>query len=85
MKQLADSIVIGSVTTKNRIAVPPMVCFHWSDDTGRVTEKNVEHYRAMAAGGAGLIIGEATCVTKRGRLHETQLGLDVYKRQAICW
>ena len=75
MKQLADSIVIGSVTTKNRIAVPPMVCFHWSDDSGRVTEKNVEHYRAMAAGGAGLIIGEATCVTKRGRLHETQLGL----------
>ena len=29
----------------------------------------------MAAGGAGLIIAEATAVTKRGRLHETQLGL----------
>ena len=75
MKKLEESVKIGPVTAKNRIAVPPMVCFHWSDDSGRVTEKNVEHYRALAAGGPGLIIGEATCVTKRGRLHETQLGL----------
>lgn len=52
-----------------------MVCFHWSDDSGRVVQKNIDHYTALAQGGPGLIIAEATCVTKDGRLHETQLGL----------
>ncbi len=73
--KLAESVTIGKLQTRNRIAVPPMVCFHWSDDNGMVTEKNVAHYSRMAAGGAGLIIGEATAVTKRGRLHQTELGL----------
>lgn len=75
MKQLEDKVKIGSIWTKNRIAVPPMVCFHWSDDSGRVTEKNRKHYHDMAEGGAGLIIGEATAVMKEGRLHGTELGL----------
>lgn len=75
MNILKERVKIKNVWTKNRIAVPPMVCFHWSDDNGCVTDKNLQHYRDMAAGGAGLIIGEATAVTKRGRLHETQLGL----------
>ena len=74
-KKITDKVKIRNVETKNRIAVPPMVCFHWSDDSGKVTERNVEHYEGMAKGGAGLIIGEATAVTKRARLHETELGL----------
>ena len=68
-KKITDKVKIRNVETKNRIAVPPMVCFHWSDDSGKVTERNVEHYEGMAKGGAGLIIGEATAVTKRARLH----------------
>ena len=75
MDKLKERVKIKNIWTKNRIAVPPMVCFHWSDDSGCVTDKNLQHYRYMAAGGAGLIIAEATAVTKRGRLHETQLGL----------
>lgn len=75
MKQLSDSFKIGSLTLKNRIAVPSMVCFDWTDDTGMVTDRNIAHYRALAQGGAGVIFSEAVCVTKRGRLHETQLGL----------
>lgn len=75
MKQLCDQVSIGSVTARNRICIPPMVCFHWADDTGRMTSKHIAHYEALAKGGAGLIIVEATCVTKRGRLHESQLGL----------
>lgn len=75
MDKLKERVKIKNIWTKNRIAVPPMVCFHWSDDSGCVTDKNLQHYRDMAAGGAGLIIAEATAVTKRGRLHETQLGL----------
>ncbi len=75
MKQLSDSFQIGNLTLKNRIAVPSMVCFDWTDDTGMVTDRNIAHYRALAQGGAGVIFSEAVCVTKRGRLHETQLGL----------
>jgi len=65
---------IKNVTIKNRIAIPPMVCFYW-DDNGYVTEKNIEHYRDLAEGGAGLIIVEATAITKRARLHERELGI----------
>jgi len=74
-KRLSDEFFIKNTRIRNRICVPPMVCFNWSDDSGYVTDKNVEHYRAIARGGAGLIIQEATCVTKEGRLHNTQLGI----------
>lgn len=66
---------IKNVTIKNRFAVPPMVCFYWTDDEGYVTEKNIAHYRELAEGGFGLIIVEATAVSKRGRLANTELGL----------
>lgn len=66
---------IKNLVIKNRIAIPPMVCFHWSDDSGYVTEKNIEHYRDLAAGGAGLIIVEATAITKRSRIADTELGI----------
>ena len=66
---------IKGLTIRNRIAVPPMVCFYWTDDNGYVTERNIEHYRAMAEGGAGLVIVEATAVTKRSRLADTELGI----------
>lgn len=59
----------------NRIAVPAMVVQHWSDDSGTVTDRQIEHYREMAAGGAGLIIQEATCVEPDGRLADTQLAI----------
>ncbi|TCL56294.1 2,4-dienoyl-CoA reductase-like NADH-dependent reductase (Old Yellow Enzyme family) [Kineothrix alysoides] len=75
MNHLFTPVRIKNITVKNRIAVPPMVVFTWADDTGRATQKHVEHYEAIAKGGAGLIIQEATCVNKNGRLADTQLGI----------
>lgn len=75
MKSLFEAVPVGPLTVKNRICVPPMVCFGFSDHTGSVTEKNIAHYRALAEGGAGLIIVEATCVNPEGRLSLNQLGL----------
>ena len=72
---LSDSPTIKNITIKNRFAVPPMVCFHRADADGYVSEFNVEHYRELARGGFGLIIVEATAITLRSRLHETELGL----------
>lgn len=75
MQTLSSPLKIGPITAKNRIFVPSMVCFGWAGDDGLVTERHLNHYRSLAAGGAGLIFSEAVCVTKRGRLHQTQLGL----------
>ena len=70
-----ESFKIKDLEIKNRFAVPPMVCFHWSDDNGYVTEKNLEHYEALSKGGFGLVIVEATAITKRSRLADTELGI----------
>lgn len=75
MKTLFESVQVGSLTVKNRICVPPMVCFGYGDQTGYVTDHNRAHYKALADGGAGLIIIEATCITPDGRLSKDQLGL----------
>ncbi len=75
MNKLFSSLKIRNTKLNNRIAVPPLVVFNWSDDTGYVTQKNIAHYEAIAKGGAGLIIQEATCINKDGRLADTQLGI----------
>ena len=75
MSNLFSSISVGGLTVKNRIVMPPMVCFGYSGEDGIPTEKNLSHYEARARGGVGLIIIEATCVSKIGRLANMQLGL----------
>lgn len=75
MKKIFDAITVGNVEIKNRVVVPPMVCFGYSDENALVTQANLDHYEALAQGGAGLIIVEATCVTPSGRLSLNQLGL----------
>lgn len=59
----------------NRICVPPLVIYTWGDESGCVTGKHLAHYRALAAGGAGLVIQEATAVSPAGRLTLDQLGI----------
>lgn len=73
--ELNESLRIRDLVIRNRLAVPPMVCFHWTGDDGYMTEKTFDHYEALARGGFGLIIVEATAVTRRSRLHQTEAGL----------
>ena len=75
MTALSSEIKIKGLTIKNRIVFPPVVCFHYAGNDGMVTDRNVEHYSLRAAGGAGLIIVEATAVMKEGRLAPFQLGI----------
>lgn len=75
MSNLFTSWNLKGLEIKNRICVPPMVCFGWTDDSGMVTEKNIDHYRQIAKGGAGLVIQEATCISRQGRLSGDQLGI----------
>ncbi len=75
MKQLFESLTLKNTTFANRICVPPMVCFNWSDESGIVSDRHVAHYAAIAQGGPGLIIQEATCIDPNGRLAASQLGI----------
>ena len=75
MSKLFDSYTIKSHTIKNRAVLPPMVCFGWTDNRGFVSDKHVKHYEKIAESGTGLIILEATCINKDGRLSNTQLGI----------
>ncbi|MGH4124774.1 MAG: NADH:flavin oxidoreductase [Clostridium sp.] len=73
MKKLFTDFTIKNVKMKNRICVPPMVVGFRED--GYVAPENVERYKELAKGGAGLIIQEATCVNDDGKLSEKQLGI----------
>lgn len=65
---------IGRKTIKNRITMAPTVKF-FAEENGMVTDEFVRHYEDRAKHGAGLIVVEATCVAKEGRLAPSQLGL----------
>lgn len=75
MSKLFESNVLKNHIIKNRVVLPPMVCFGWTDDKGFVSDRHVKHYEAIAESGTGLIILEATCINQNGRLSDTQLGI----------
>ena len=81
MEKLFESFEIKGCPIRNRVCFPPMVYYGAGDDSGEVTEKHVEHYRSIAAGGTGLIIQEATCVSRGGRLSFDQLGIRSEERR----
>lgn len=73
LTRLGEPLTIGQVRLKNRICIPPMVLY--GPKGPEATETHVAHYRALAQGGPGLIIQEATCVSPEGRLSPGQLGI----------
>lgn len=75
MNKVFSSKKIGNIEIKNRLVLPPMVCFTFADEGGFVSKKNIEHYTQIAKNGIGLIIVEATAVDPNGRLSIDQLGI----------
>ncbi|MFH1937242.1 MAG: NADH:flavin oxidoreductase, partial [Bacteroidota bacterium] len=75
MLPLFSSFNLKGIPVKNRVIMPPMVCFGYAGDDGFVTRKNLDHYRERAEGGAGIIVTEATCIRKEGRLAPSQIGI----------
>ncbi|APM39727.1 NADH:flavin oxidoreductase [Clostridium kluyveri] len=66
---------IRNLEIKNRIILPPMVCFGFSDKNGFVSKKNIYHYERIAKSGTGMIIVEAAAVSESGRIFPDQLGI----------
>ena len=73
MAHLFDSLTLKSVTLRNRIGVSPM-CMYSSED-GVANDWHLVHLGARAAGGAGLVIAEATAVSPEGRITPGDAGL----------
>ncbi len=71
---LAAPLRLRDRVAKNRIVLPPMVVCGLHPD-GLVNEDTLAHYERFAAGGSGILIQEATCVSPDGRLADPQLGL----------
>ena len=74
MPQLFSPFTLSSVTLRNRVAMSPM-CMYTAGEDGLATDWHMAHLVSRAAGGAGLIITEATAVEARGRISPNDLGL----------
>ena len=70
---LFSPLTIRSVTFRNRIAVSPM-CQYCAND-GFADDWHLVHLGSRAVGGAGLVMVEATAVTKDGRITPGDMGL----------
>lgn len=75
MANLFSEYNLKKLIIKNRVVMPPAVCFGWTDNSGMVSEDHIAHYEEIAKGGPGLIVIEATCIDKDGRLDDTQIGV----------
>jgi NADPH2 dehydrogenase len=74
MPHLFSPLTLRSLRLRNRIVMSPM-CMYSADGDGKATDWHLAHYLARAAGGAGLLITEATAVEPRGRISQRDLGL----------
>jgi len=64
---------LRGVTLRNRIVLSPMCQYSARD--GLATDWHLMHLGARAAGGAGLILAEATAVCPEGRITPADLGI----------
>jgi 2,4-dienoyl-CoA reductase-like NADH-dependent reductase (Old Yellow Enzyme family) len=71
--KLFTPIQLGGVTLPNRIVVSPMC--QYSADDGSMTDWHMIHLGGLAVSGAGLLMIEATGVTREGRISHGCTGL----------
>ena len=77
---LFSPIQVGGLTLPNRIAVSPMC--QYSADDGAMNDWHLAHLASMACSGAGLVMVEATGVTREGRISHGCTGLYNDNNQA---
>ncbi|MFE2540950.1 NADH:flavin oxidoreductase/NADH oxidase [Actinacidiphila glaucinigra] len=78
MSALFEPITLRSVTIPNRAWMSPM-CMYYAGSAGAAagapTDFHLTHLGSRAAGGAGLVMTEATAVMPEGRISPQDLGL----------
>lgn len=80
---LFSPLSLRGLTLKNRIGITPM-CQYSAGSDGRPGDWHLMHLGQFAAGGAGLVIAEATAVLPEGRLSPQDTGLW-HDDQAAAW
>jgi 2,4-dienoyl-CoA reductase-like NADH-dependent reductase (Old Yellow Enzyme family) len=78
---LFQPVTFRSVTARNRIVVAPMCQYSAIDGLG--DDWHIQHLGARAAGGAGIVIAEATHVSAIGRITPGCLGAYTPEHQAL--
>jgi 2,4-dienoyl-CoA reductase-like NADH-dependent reductase (Old Yellow Enzyme family) len=70
---LLSPLVLRGVQFRNRIAMSPMC--QYSADEGMANDWHLVHLGSRAVGGAGLVMVEATAVTRDGRISPADMGI----------
>ena len=72
---LFSPLRVGNKVARNRLFVPPMCQYTLENRDGVANYETAQHYGALARGGWGAIIVEATAVAPAGRITPWDLGL----------
>ncbi|HSC88658.1 MAG TPA: NADH:flavin oxidoreductase/NADH oxidase [Polyangiaceae bacterium] len=75
MSQLFQPLTLHGVTFRNRIWVAPMCQYSCEERDGMPSDWHLMHLGQFAAGGAGLVMTEATAVSPEGRISPQDTGL----------
>ncbi len=70
---LLSPLTLRGVTFRNRIAMSPMC--QYSAQEGMANDWHLVHLGSRATGGVGLVMVEATAVTKQGRISPGDMGI----------
>src|SRR5690348_11589867 len=70
---LLSPLAIRGVTFRNRIVMSPMC--QYSAEEGLANDWHLVHLGSRAAGGVGLVVVEATAVTRDGRISPGDMGI----------
>lgn len=84
MTKLFQPIKIRELEIRNRVFIPAMCQYSCENQDGVVGDWHLMHLGARAAGGAGLIIAEATGVTPEGRISPWCPGIWNFE-QVAAW
>jgi 2,4-dienoyl-CoA reductase-like NADH-dependent reductase (Old Yellow Enzyme family) len=78
---LFEPLTVRDTTFRNRIWVPAMCQYTVTERDGIPTDWHLVHLGALARGGAGLVIAEATAVVPEGRIspHDTGIWNDAQR------
>ena len=75
MPKLFEPITVRGLEVRNRAWIPPMCMYSCENRDGVVNDWHVMHLGGYAAGGAGLIIAEASAVNPVGRITPWDAGI----------
>lgn len=81
---LFEPLTLRSLTVRNRIWVAPMCQYAITKKDGVPEDWHLVHLGGMAAGGAGLVVAEATAVSAAGRISDADTGIW-NDEQAAAW